>query len=42
MLNMDMTQPLLIDQRWLPSPMAWVLRQPLERAAAESGHTTVL
>lgn len=43
MLNMDMTQPLLIhnaDQPWLPSPMAGVLRQPLERAAAESGHTT--
>ena len=43
MLNMDFTQPVIIDteaQPWLPSPAAGVERKPLARQDAESGHAT--
>jgi anti-sigma factor ChrR (cupin superfamily) len=42
-LNMDFTDRLVIataDQDWLPSPSPTVWRKPLERAAAEHGHTS--
>ena len=45
MLNMDFTEQLVIntnDMQWLDSPSPHVLRKPLEREAAESGHTTSL
>ena len=43
MLNMDFSQPLVIktaEMDWIPSPSPKVLRKPLEREAAESGHVT--
>ena len=43
MLNMDLSQRVVIstqEQAWLDSPSPTVFRKPLERAAAESGHTT--
>ncbi|WOT06938.1 cupin domain-containing protein [Shewanella youngdeokensis] len=43
MLNMDMSQKVLIntqDAPWVASPSPSVFRKPLERTAAESGHTT--
>lgn len=43
MLNMDFSQPLAIntaERDWVPSPSPMVLRKPLEREAAESGHVT--
>lgn len=44
-INMDFSQPAVIDtnrQDWQASPMAGVWRKPLERQAAEHGHTTSL
>ncbi|MCL1058624.1 cupin domain-containing protein [Shewanella gelidimarina] len=43
MLNMDLSQKVVIKTQelpWLDSPSPTVFRKPLERAAAESGHTT--
>ena len=43
MLNMDFSQALVIntaERDWVPSPSPMVLRKPLEREAAESGHVT--
>lgn len=43
MLNMDFSLRIVIDtnlMEWLPSPSGGVRRKPLEREAAESGHTT--
>ncbi|WP_020700292.1 cupin domain-containing protein [Dasania marina] len=43
MLNMDFSKPLVIDtanMAWVSSPSPMVLRKPLEREAAESGHVT--
>ncbi|WP_339673124.1 cupin domain-containing protein [Dasania marina] len=43
MLNMDFSKPLVIDtanMEWVSSPSPMVLRKPLEREAAESGHVT--
>ena len=43
LLNMDFTQPACVrakDQQWIKSPADGVSRIPLEREAAESGHTT--
>lgn len=42
-INMDFSQSLSINtekEEWLESPNPQVLRKPLEREAAESGHTT--
>lgn len=42
-LNMDFSQKLAIDtgaMDWIASPCGQVLRKPLEREAAEHGHTT--
>jgi len=42
-LNMDFSQPACVvtkDQKWIKSPADGVSRIPLEREAAESGHTT--
>ena len=43
--NMDVSQRVVVtpkDYGWIASPSATVTRMPLERAAAESGHTTSL
>lgn len=43
MLNMNFNERIVIDtnhQSWLESPSPHVLRKPLERESAESGHTT--
>jgi anti-sigma factor ChrR (cupin superfamily) len=43
MLNMNFTQPLVINtaaMEWVTSPSPMVLRKPLERESAESGHVT--
>ncbi|KXI23426.1 cupin domain-containing protein [Photobacterium sanguinicancri] len=43
MLNMDLSKKVVINTTtmdWLPSPSGGVLRKPLERESAESGHTT--
>jgi anti-sigma factor ChrR (cupin superfamily) len=43
MLNMNFEQPLAINTQespWQESPMKGVMRKPLERSAAESGHVT--
>ncbi len=43
MLNMSLARPLVIDTNkleWVASPAMQVERKPLEREAAESGHTT--
>lgn len=43
MLNMNFAQRIVIntnEMAWLDSPSHQVLRRPLEREAAESGHTT--
>ena len=43
--NMDFSQRVVMtpkDYGWIASPSATVTRMPLERAAAESGHTTSL
>ena len=45
MLNMQFDQRVVINTTeldWKPSPLAGVWRKPLERNAAESGHTTSL
>jgi anti-sigma factor ChrR (cupin superfamily) len=42
-MNMDFTQNIVIDTNqvdWVASPSSTVWRKPLEREAAESGHTT--
>ncbi|WP_117233896.1 cupin domain-containing protein [Vibrio maerlii] len=43
MLNLDFSKELLIDTQamnWLPSPLAGVMRKPLEREGKEHGYTT--
>ncbi|MDJ0832966.1 MAG: cupin domain-containing protein [Gammaproteobacteria bacterium] len=43
MLNMDFSKPAMLleqDKHWVTSPADGVSRIPLEREAAESGHTT--
>lgn len=43
MLNLDFSQRVVIntaDMDWISSPASGVLRKPLERAGAESGHAT--
>lgn len=43
LLNMDFSQPVCVlpeQQQWQTSPADGVSRMPLERIAAESGHTT--
>ena len=45
MLNMQFDQPVVVrtaEMEWQPSPSKGVWRKPLEREAAEHGHTTSL